>query len=498
MLFNSFEFIFAFLPLVLAGFFLAARFAGRQPALVFLALASMFFYAWWNPLYLLLLVGEVCANFAIGRVILRYRDQPRGRQILIAGLVFNLLILGYFKYTLFFVGILNDLAGTNWSLVKLVLPLGISFHTFQQIAYLIQVRSGQAPRYRFWDYVLFVTFFPQLIAGPIVHHNEVIPQIAAPGFTTWRRENLALGMSIFAIGLFKKTVIADALAQIATPAFTLAAQGGHLSTADAWLGAIGYTLQLYFDFSAYSDMAIGLARMFNITLPANFDSPYKARNIADFWRRWHMTLSRFLRQYLYFPLGGNRLGPVRAMANVMITMLLGGLWHGAGWTFVVWGGLHGTYIVAHRLILASGMFERLVPVPALRHLIGQASTLFLVIVAWVFFRAADFPTAWSVLGSMFGISSGAAVEAQFGVGRPMLLVGVTACIALFAPNVIDIFAEQRPVLEIDRHNERRLNPLLRRLRWNAGPAWGAAAGALASLGIVAILGWQSEFLYFQF
>lgn len=498
MLFNSFEFIFAFLPLTLVGFFVAARLAGRQPAVVFLALASMFFYAWWNPLYLLLLVGEVCANFAIGRAILHFRDRPQGRHILIAGLVFNLLILGYFKYTLFFVGILNDLAGTHWSLMKLVLPLGISFHTFQQIAYLIQVRGGRAPRYRFWDYVLFVTFFPQLIAGPIVHHNEVIPQITAPGFTQWRRENLALGMSIFAIGLFKKTVIADTLAQIATPAFDLAAQGGHLSTADAWLGAIGYTLQLYFDFSAYSDMAVGLARMFNITLPANFNSPYKARNIADFWRRWHMTLSRFLRQYLYFPLGGNQFGPTRAMGNVMITMLLGGLWHGAGWTFVIWGGLHGTYIVAHRLITASGMFERLLPVPFFRHLIGQATTLFLVIVAWVFFRAADFPSAWSVLGSMFGLTSEAAGEVSFGVGQPILLIGITACIALFAPNVIDIFADQDPVLEIDRHNERRLPPLLRRLRWNAGPAWGVAAGALASLGVVAILGWQSEFLYFQF
>jgi alginate O-acetyltransferase complex protein AlgI len=498
MLFNSFAFIFAFLPVVLAAFFLFGRFAGRQAAVAFLCLASMFFYAWWNPVYLLLLVGEVCVNFAIGRAILQQRGRPAARTIMIAGIVFNLVILGFFKYALFFTGIVNDLAGTQWSMIALVLPLGISFHTFQQIAYLVQVRDERTPKYRFLDYVLFVTFFPQLIAGPIVHHNEVIPQIDRPAFISWNTGNFMLGLSIFSIGLFKKTVIADSLAQVATPAFTAVAAGQALSSGDAWLGSLGYSLQLYFDFSAYSDMAIGLARMFNVTLPANFDSPYKAVNIADFWRRWHMTLSRFLRDFLYFPLGGNRNGVARAMLNVMITMLLGGLWHGAGWTFVIWGGLHGIYICGHRLIRSSGLYEKMVPFAWPRRILAQAVTLFLIVIAWVFFRAADTDAAFLMLQSMFGAASPSGIEVAFGIGDPLPLIIATAVLALLAPNVIDLFARFDPVLEIDRPNPRRAVPLLGRLHWRASPGWGLATGAVAAFAVLAILGWQSEFLYFQF
>lgn len=497
MLFNSFVFIFAFLPVTLIAFFLTARFISAGAAVRFLILASMFFYAWWSPIYLLLLVGEVCINFLIGRWILRHRTEPDGKAILIVGIAFNLLILGYFKYALFFLGIVNDLAGTQWSIVALVLPLGISFHTFQQIAYLIQVKAGHAPRYRFHDYALFVTFFPQLIAGPIVHHNEIIPQIESPGFTRWNGGNFLLGLSIFAIGLFKKTVIADTLAQVATPAFTMVAHGQGLAPHHAWLGALGYSLQLYFDFSAYSDMAIGLARMFNVVMPANFDSPYKAVNIADFWRRWHMTLSRFLRDYLYFPLGGNRSGPSRAMVNVLITMLLGGLWHGAGWTFIIWGGLHGIYICAHRLVRASGLYEKLLPYEWPRRILAQATTLFLIVIAWVFFRAADFHAAILMLKSMFGVA-GKGGDVAFGISHAVLLVAAAAVIALFAPNVLDIFAPYHPVLDNERPNARRILPPLDRIRWKAGLGWGLATGVIASFGVLAILGWQSEFLYFQF
>jgi alginate O-acetyltransferase complex protein AlgI len=496
MLFNSFEFIFAFLPVVLVVFFLAARYAGRGAAVGFLCLASMFFYAWWNPVYLLLLVGEVCANFAIGRAIVSRRGTPAARAIMVAGIVCNLLILGFFKYAVFFTGIVNDLAGTRWTMLALILPLGISFHTFQQIAYLVQVRDPATPRYRFLDYVLFVTFFPQLIAGPIVHHNEVIPQFDRPGFTRWNTGNFLLGLSIFSIGLFKKTVIADSLAQVATPAFNAVAGGG-LEAGDAWLGALGYSLQLYFDFSAYSDMAIGLAWMFNVTLPANFDSPYKAVNIADFWRRWHMTLSRFLRDFLYVPLGGNREGPSRAMVNVMITMLLGGLWHGAGWTFVIWGGLHGLYICGHRLVRASGLYERLLPFAWPRRLLAQAVTLFLVVIAWVFFRAADLDDAVRMLQSMSGVGA-AGGEVSFGISEPLVLILAAGAVALLAPNVIDLFARFSPVLALERPNPRRLPPLLDRLRWRVAPGWGLATGSVAACGVLAILGWQSEFLYFQF
>jgi D-alanyl-lipoteichoic acid acyltransferase DltB (MBOAT superfamily) len=497
MLFNSFEFIFAFLPASLIGFFLVARFAGRNAAVVFLALASMFFYAWWRPIYLLLIVAEVCMNFGLGRLLQGQRDRGDASPWLLRGAIaLNLLILGYFKYTLFLVGILNEVAGADIVLAAIILPLGISFHTFQQIAYLVDVARGSVPRYRFWDYVLFVTFYPQLIAGPIVHHNEVLPQIQDRDLTRFRLDNLCLGASIFAVGLFKKTVIADTLAQVATPAFAVASQGS-VGLETGWLGALAYTLQLYFDFSAYSDMAIGLARMFNITLPPNFDSPYKATNIADFWRRWHMTLSRFLRDYLYIPLGGNRRGPSRAMLNVMVTMLLGGLWHGAGWTFVAWGGLHGVYIVAHRLVRQSGLFARILPLELPRRLIGQAVTLLLVVIAWVFFRATDFASAWHMLTGMF--SGGRdAVEVAFGVDKPWPVVIAAAVLALFAPNVIDLFAPFHPVLEVDRPNPRRLLFPLGRLQWKPGLAWGLVAGAWLSLGALAILGWQSEFLYFQF
>ena len=497
MLFNSFVFIFAFLPVTLIAFFLTARFFGAGAAVRFLILASMFFYAWWSPIYLLLLVSEVCINFLLGRWILRHRTEPKGNAILVGAIAFNLLILGYFKYALFFLGIVNDLVGTQWSIVALILPLGISFHTFQQIAYLIQVKTGRAPRYQFHDYALFVTFFPQLIAGPIVHHNEIIPQIESAGFTRWNSGNFLLGLSIFAIGLFKKTVIADTLAQVATPAFTAVAHSQGLVPGQAWLGALGYSLQLYFDFSAYSDMAIGLARMFNIVMPANFDSPYKAVNIADFWRRWHMTLSRFLRDYLYFPLGGNRNGPSRAMVNVMATMLLGGLWHGAGWTFVVWGGLHGIYICGHRLVRASGLYEKLVPYYWPRRILAQAITLFLIVIAWVFFRAADFQAAALMLKSMFGMA-GAHSHIKFGISKAVVLVITAAVVALFAPNVIDIFAPYRPVLDNERQNARRVLPPLNRIRWSAGLGWGLLTGAIASCATLAILGWQSEFLYFQF
>jgi D-alanyl-lipoteichoic acid acyltransferase DltB (MBOAT superfamily) len=391
----------------------------------------------------------------------------------------------------------NQLAGTDYVLGAIVLPLGISFHTFQQIAYLVDAWRGAVPRYRFWDYVLFVTFFPQLIAGPIVHHDEIVPQISAPALTRFRLDNLCLGISIFAAGLFKKSVMADTLAQVATPAFAAAAQGA-VSVEAGWLGALAYTLQLYFDFSAYSDMAIGLARMFNITLPPNFDSPYKAANIVEFWRRWHITLSRFLRDYLYFPLGGNRQGRARAAVNVMITMLLGGLWHGAGWTFVAWGGLHGLYIVAHRLLHRSGGFERLIPAPALRQAVGQCITLLLVVIAWVFFRAANFGAAGTMLAGMFGLGAGAQSDIAFGVDRPWILVLVTGAVALFAPNVIDMFAAWRPVLVVERPNPRRVPFPLGRIGWRPTLVWGLIVGGWLSLGTLAILGWQSEFLYFQF
>ena len=498
MLFNSFEFVFGFLPLTVIGFFLISRRGSRPLAIAYLSAASMSFYAWWNVWYLLLILAEVVFNFVLGRQLARSDLAPRARLLLtIFGVGTMLVVLGYFKYTYFILDIIRTSGGPAWSVGKIILPLGISFHSFQQIAYLVDSYKRRAPRYGFGEYCLFVTFFPQLIAGPIVHHNEIMPQLQSTALLRPRALNLTLGLAIFSVGLFKKTVIADGLAQIASPMFNAAATGTLLLPHEAWAAAIAYSLQLYFDFSAYSDMAIGLARLFSIRLPANFYSPYRATNIADFWRRWHMTLSRFLRNYLYIPLGGNRHGRARQLANLMITMLLGGLWHGAGWTFVLWGGLHGLYLVIQRLWTlavpaAAGAWDLRV-----RKLLGWLVTMLAVVVAWVFFRAADLPTALAMLRSMAGLQQGApgAFEDLVHDGRP-LIVG-TALIAVFMPNVVDIFRRYRPAL-LPAMELRRIHAVLRALQWRPRPWIGIGVGALAGCGLIAILGWQSEFLYFQF
>jgi len=497
MLFNSYQFMFVFLPATLALFFVLGRFAPRDMAVAFLALASVFFYAWWSPIYILLILCEVVFSFIVGRQLERTDlDDKARRWILTGAIALILLVLGYFKYANFFLSIVNDAAGTQWSLGLIILPLGISFHTFQQIAYLVDAYRRSARHYRFVDFCLFVTFFPQLIAGPIVHHNEAIPQIKRPGFLTPRTINLLVGLSLFGLGLFKKTVIADTLAQIASPVFDAAKGGADLTLVEAWMGALAYSLQLYFDFSGYSDMAIGLARMFNIRFPANFYSPYKAVNIADFWRRWHMTLSRFLRDYLYIPLGGNRHGTARQMANLLLTMLLGGLWHGAGWTFIIWGALHGIFLVVQRLW--SG-FSRsrgfTLPRP-----VSWVITMLVVMIAWVYFRAHDVGTAQSVLGSLFGAEGLSLKTPNLSDlpldGWPVILAA--GLIATLAPNSSEIFRRYAPTLKLLTLGRRKLGRFERHLEWRPITAWALLAGLVATVGAVAILGWQSEFLYFQF
>lgn len=403
MLFNSHVFIFAFLPAVLAGFFIAASIGGRQPAIILLVAASLFFYGWWNPIYLLLLGLSVLINYSLGLAIGRgfeTRGEVAARPLLWLGVALNLGLIGYFKYAGFIAGNVNGLIGTHLDAGGIVLPLAISFFTFQQIAYLADVRQGQPAERDFWRYSLFVVFFPQLIAGPIVHHREMLPQFALERTFTPRAENLAVGITIFAIGLFKKVVIADNLATVASPVFAAAEEGAPLDFIDAWRGAFAYSLQLYFDFSGYSDMAIGIARMFGIQLPLNFNAPYRATSIIDFWRRWHMTLSRFLRDYLYIPLGGSRKGPTRRYVNLMITMLLGGLWHGAGWTFVVWGGLHGLMLVVNHL------WRRVFPwrLETWWSLACARLVTFLAVtVAWIFFRAETFGGAVTVFKGMMNL-----------------------------------------------------------------------------------------------
>ncbi len=308
----------------------------HQFARILLILASLFFYAWWNPKFVLLLLASAGMNYFFGVRIARARPSSHARHLLTAGVVLNLLCLGYFKYANFFIANYNALAGSQLAFVQVTLPLGISFYTFTQLAFLIDVYRGIAVEFRFPNYLLFVTYFPHLIAGPILHHKQMMPQFADRNTYRVRSKNLAIGLTFFCLGLLKKLYLADSLGAYADASFGASAHGS-VSFLTAWVGALAYTFQLYFDFSGYCDMAIGISWFFGIQLPINFNSPYKAPNIIDFWRRWHITLSNFLRDYVYISLGGNRKGKVRRHVNLMATMFIGGLWHGASWTFVVWG-----------------------------------------------------------------------------------------------------------------------------------------------------------------
>jgi D-alanyl-lipoteichoic acid acyltransferase DltB (MBOAT superfamily) len=350
--------------------------------------------------------------------------SKQAKQSLAAAIIVNLLLLAYFKYTNFFIDSFNHLFGGHVRTLDIILPLGISFFTFTQIAFLVDVYRGIAREVNFIHYLLFVTWFPHLIAGPVLHHKQMMPQFGHASTYRINLEHVAVGLTIFVLGLAKKVLIADNLADYATPIFTAASEGHTLMLFEAWVGALAYSLQLYFDFSGYSDMAIGLSLMFNVRLPLNFDSPYKATNIIDFWRRWHMTLSAFLRDYLYFPLGGNRKGPVRRYVNLMATMLLGGLWHGAGWTYVIWGGLHGLYLMINHgwreLKARLGWGER----GRLAQLGSGLLTFLAVVVAWVFFRADSFDSANNLLAGMTGIH---------GISVPISLENRLANVAAFLP-----------------------------------------------------------------
>src|SRR3954452_20382460 len=380
MLFSSYAFLFQFLPAVALAFAAARRWSPRC-GIWALAVASLIFYGAWKPVYLLVLLASIAFNFLLG---LKMEDPQRRRALGTLGVAINLAVLGYFKYTNFLLDSFGALTGAPLPFVNVVLPLGISFFTFQQIAYLVDVMRGAKVKRDLVSYTLFVSFFPHLIAGPLVHHAEMIPQFKRA--RSGRSAVLAArGLAMFAAGLFKKVVIADNLAQFVPPVFAHLDAGGGVSAQWPWLATLAYSLQIYFDFSGYSDMAIGLALLFGIRLPVNFRSPYKARSIIEFWRRWHITLSRFLRDYLYIPLGGNRFGESRRYQNLMVTMLLGGLWHGAAWNFVIWGGLHGFYLCINHL-WHRWRGERATTSAAAR-LASWAATFLAVVIAWVFFRA---------------------------------------------------------------------------------------------------------------
>lgn len=511
MLFNSYAFLLAYLPATVLGYFVLGRF-GKSWGAAWLAACSLFFYGWWDYRYLGLLLGSICANFYAGGHIARHAGAARGRRMLTLAIAANLLLLGYYKYADFFIGSANSLLATQWPLLHIVLPIGISFFTFTQIAFLVDAYAGKVNEYRFVHYLLFVTYFPHLIAGPVLHHKEMMPQFDEDKNYRPQSLNIAIGLTIFAIGLAKKVLIADNLAPFAAPVFDPRADAPTLF--HAWGGALAYTLQLYFDFSGYSDMAIGLSRIFGVHLPLNFNSPYKAPNIVEFWRRWHMTLSRFLRDYLYIPMGGNRRGPVRRHVYLLVTMLLGGLWHGAGWNFVIWGAMHGVFLVVNHGWRDLCRHLPLHLPPRMARVLGVGCTFVCVVFAWVYFRAPDLATANRVVAGMLG-HWGAALPASLvaplgGLGATLEHAGITTylgggaafvqtwawilvglCIAFFAPNAQEIMARATPgPAAADARGRTRLHWQPRRLH-------GVLAGLVFALGVLA-LSRPTEFLYFQF
>jgi len=459
MLFNSQVFIVGFLPIVLGLYYALARHrAWRQGVVI---LASFAFYGWWDVRFVPLLAGLTLANWLIAQWFGRHRNPA----IPILGVVLNLGVLGLFKYADFLRGTVFDLLGAPWKPWQLILPLGISFFVFQKISYLIDLKRGDRHIYGFLDFCMFVTFFPQLIAGPLVRHNEIIGQFDLPPRRPAMWENLSRGFVLFVIGVAKKVLLADTLAMLADPLFAQA-HAAPLAAVPAWIATAGYTLQIYFDFSGYSDMAIGLGLMFGLRLPFNFDAPYRATSARDFWRRWHMTLSRFLRDYLYIPLGGNRCGPVRQAVNVIATMLLGGLWHGANWTFVAWGGLWGGALAVNHIWQGAGL--------RLPRGFAWGLTLLFAMAGWVLFRSPDFASA----GAMFADLAGAHGLGAIRLDREYVAVLIGgAAAALLGPT------SQVAALE-------RLRPE----PWLALPA-----GALLAYLLLLIGGrLPNAFIYFQF
>ena len=483
MLFNSYEYILLFLPISLLVYFILNRLRRTVLAKVWLGASSLFFYSYWDIRFLPILLASILFNFTVGNVLVRMpaEKQSARKLVLFFGIAADVTLLGYFKYADFFIENVNALFGTSYALLHLALPLGISFFTFTQIAYLVDSYRLNVRENSFNNYLLFVTFFPHLIAGPVLHHREMMPQFANIRNKVLNSKNIALGIFVFTIGLVKKVLIADTFAPFASHGFDQAASLGFI---DAWITSLSYTLQLYFDFSGYTDMAIGAALMFNIRLPINFNSPYKALDIQDFWRRWHMTLSRFLLEYIYIPLGGNRKGKLRTYFNLMAVFIIGGIWHGAGWTYVFWGFLHGAAMIVHRIWKQLGF--------RMPKLLAWFITFNFVNVAWVFFRAQDWEDAIKVLKGMFGFNGvelpgitahlpgitalGETLGISF-VDVPaytVLLIAIFLGVALFARNANELSAQFKPSLKM--------------------------AAAVSVLFVYSLLNLNkiSEFLYFQF
>jgi alginate O-acetyltransferase complex protein AlgI len=541
-LFNSLEFLFAFLPVTLLGFYLFGALS-RTWALGWLIFASLVFYVWWRPVNVLIIAPSIAVNFALARILLRLNEREgspgASKAVLLLGIAFNVAFIGFFKYTDFISGTINDVFGTDLVLRHIILPLGISFITFQKIAFLIDVQAGRIRSFTLRDYCIFVLFFPQLVAGPIVHYREMMPQFhAAP--CRFNTEDIAVGLTLLLFGLFKKVVFADNVALFVTPIYEHSAAAGGTTFLQAWMAAIGFTLQLYFDFSGYSDMALGLARFFGIRLPQNFDSPLRASSIIDFWLHWHMTLTRFLTAYIYNPLTlwltrrrlarglagfGGRNTTVGAfvyllMFPTIITMFISGLWHGAGYGFVIWGLLHGFYLTVNhgwRLVAARFWRDRESYLRIMKP-VGFIFTFLSVTAAMVFFRSPTMTSAIDLVKGIVGLNGIGLPEALFdhlgplaerlhGAGviaeswslqdfaKTAIWISLLMFVALACPNTLQILAPYEPALGVKAQSAKL--PAGSIVQWNASLPWAIAMSAIAAIAVVSI-GGPSEFLYWQF
>jgi len=425
----------------LIGFFILGKMRRRRLAIAWLVMASACFYGWFSLRYLGLFAVLILINYVLGIGLARnFREQRQNPYLLAVGIAMNLSVLAYFKYTNFLIGNVNDVFGTSFVLTNIIIPIGISFFTFQKIAYLVGAYRGEAEEYDLLEFSLFVMFFPQLIAGPIVHHKEIIPQFRHSDLRL-SYADLAAGIALFAIGMFKKVLIADNVAIWANVVFATAKSGSPVSCLDAWLAAFSFGFQIYFDFSGYTDMALGLALMMGMRLPLNFNSPYKSANIIEFWRRWHMTLSRFLRDYVYIPLGGNRRGRGLRYFNLVLTMLIGGFWHGAAWTFVAWGGLHGVYLVLNHGWRSGRELLGLKGSLGVAGRIGATILTFVAVtVAWVFFRAENFATASAIIKAMALFGDTGSMDIRW-----IATAGLLGFI-WFLPNSQELLARWHPIL----------------------------------------------------
>ena len=512
MLFSSSIFLFLFLPAVLLGFYGLRRLVGFREARLFLILASLFFYGYWNPVYIFLILGSIAANLWLARAIVGSAESSvPNRRALVCGVLFNLALLGYFKYSIFIANSFVMFASGEPLFLQITLPLAISFFTFQQVAFLVDVyKDPTLLRSTGWEsYLLFVTFFPQLIAGPIVHHKALVPQLNEDTLGKVVSSTVTLGIGIFLLGLAKKTLLADQLGQISGPVFERLASGTDLGAVEAWLGILVYTFRLYFDFSAYSDMAFGLGLLFGVILPINFFSPYKAGNINDTWQRWNITLGNFFGHYVFRPLGGRKRGHLVTVRNLMVIMLLSGVWHGAGWNYLLWGVMQGLAMGVGFLwpyaMAAMGLstwrdhawYSRCFAIPL---------TFAFWVLSLVAFRVTDTDDVWRFYGSLFSLSWADVMEAWARLGLDVTRIvdaaagaasfrssselhSVLALLICFplvfaAPNVFQFFG-------VTRNG---------RIGAAGVSAWqGLWVGVLAALAAAQVIGGNSnEFIYFAF